>query len=85
MRLTVVFWDVVLGFEHLLDKLETWKATAERYPDPEHFRINVNLGWKKLNHYYELLDESPVYYASVAIHPAYRWDYFEHLWVDTPE
>ena len=56
-----------------------------RYPDPEHFRINVNLGWKKLNHYYELLDESPVYYASVALHPAYRWDYFEHLWADTPE
>jgi hypothetical protein len=78
-------WDVVFGFEHLLDKLETWKATAERYPDPEHFRINVNLAWKKLNHYYELLDESPAYYASVALHPAYRWDYFEHLWADMPE
>lgn len=78
-------WDVLFGFEHLLEKLETWKATAERYPDPEHFRININLGWLKLNEYYERLDESPVYYTAVALHPAYRWDYFEHLWADAPE
>ena len=73
-------WDVVFAYEHLLACFENWKATAERYPDPEHFKINMNLAWKKLNEYYEKLDETPVYYAAVALHPAYRWAYFENWW-----
>jgi hypothetical protein len=40
----------------------------------------MNLAWKKLNEYYEKLDETPVYYAAVALHPAYRWAYFENWW-----
>lgn len=26
-------------------------------PDPEHSKININLGWDKLNHDYAKLDE----------------------------
>jgi hypothetical protein len=45
-------WDVIQGFEFLLDKLESYKAMAEYLPDSEHFRININLGWQKLDKYY---------------------------------
>jgi hypothetical protein len=72
--------DVVFAYEHLLTRFEHWKAMAMRYPDAEHFKININLAWKKLNEYYEKLDETPVYYAAVALHPAYRWAYFENWW-----
>ncbi|KEY73851.1 hypothetical protein S7711_10131 [Stachybotrys chartarum IBT 7711] len=37
-------WDVASTYEFLMDRLEEWKATAENYPDPEHFKININLG-----------------------------------------
>jgi hypothetical protein len=48
-------WDVASTYEFLMDKLEEWKATAENYPDPEHFKININLGWDKLNDYSSVL------------------------------
>ncbi|RKK77084.1 hypothetical protein BFJ70_g17600 [Fusarium oxysporum] len=62
--------------------MEVYKAAAHRYPDPEHFKVNINLCWKKLDKYYSRLDETPVYYAAIALHPAYRWGYFEDVWAD---
>lgn len=78
-------WDVIQGFEFLLDKLESYKAMAEHFPDPEHFRININLGWQKLDKYYQLLSETHIYYAGLAHHPAYRWKWFDRKWVGNPE
>ncbi|KFA68036.1 hypothetical protein S40285_09016 [Stachybotrys chlorohalonatus IBT 40285] len=65
-------WDVIQGFEFLLEQLERFKDIAKDFPDPEYFRININLGWQKLNEYYEILSETPIYYARLALHPAYR-------------
>lgn len=78
-------WDVIQGFEFLLEQLERFKDIAKDFPDPEHFRININLGWQKLNKYYETLSETPMYYIGLALHPAYRWKWFERNWTDRPE
>jgi hypothetical protein len=75
-------WDISQAFEFLLTELENWKCIAERYTDPEHFNININLGWKKLDEYYSKLAETPVYYTSIVLHPQYRWSYFEQHWSD---
>ena len=68
------------AYEYLLHHLETFKAIADDFPDPTHFKIGVNMAWKKLNEYYVKLDETPVFYASLALCPAYRWDWFESRW-----
>ncbi|KAG7001232.1 3-ketosteroid 1-dehydrogenase helE [Fusarium oxysporum f. sp. conglutinans] len=65
--------------------LEDYKQLASEIPDAEHFRINVNLGWEKLNKYYSRLDETPIYYTALALHPAFRWGYFENEWKDNTE
>jgi hypothetical protein len=78
-------WDIMLGYEYLLSKMEIYKATAHRYPEPVHFQVNINLCWKKLDEYYSRLDETPVYYAAIALHPAYRWGYLEDGWADRPD
>ncbi|KAH7461835.1 hypothetical protein FOMA001_g18917 [Fusarium oxysporum f. sp. matthiolae] len=72
----------VSGFEFLLEVLEDYKQLASEIPDAEHFRININLGWEKLNKYYSRLDETPIYYTALALHPAFRWGYFENEWKD---
>ncbi|KAJ3454092.1 hypothetical protein MRS44_017986 [Fusarium solani] len=77
-------WDVIVGYEFLLAELEKAKAMVNQYPEPEHFKVNINLGWKKLDEYYNKLDETPIYYASLALHPAYRWGYFEMVWSGRP-
>lgn len=78
-------WDVIQGFEFLLEQLERFKDIAKDFPDPEHFRVNINLGWQKLNEYYAMLGETPIYYTGLALHPAYRWKWFERNWADRPE
>ncbi|KAM3537964.1 hypothetical protein ARSEF1564_009127 [Beauveria bassiana] len=78
-------WEVIQGFEFLLEALEGYKQLAYGIPDPEHFRINVNLGWEKLNKYYRLLDDTPIYCTALALHPAFRWGYFETEWQDRPD
>jgi hypothetical protein len=75
-------WDVASTYEFLMERLEEWKAVAGNYPDSEHFRVNINLGWCKLNDYYTKLDETPAYYASAILNPVSRWAYFENTWTD---
>ncbi|KAG6989601.1 hypothetical protein FocnCong_v021165 [Fusarium oxysporum f. sp. conglutinans] len=77
-------WDVVLGYELLLNTLEEYKQLAADSPDPEHFRIGINLAWDKLDEYYRRLDETPIYYTAMALHPAYRWDWFDETWAHKP-
>ncbi|CAG9954025.1 unnamed protein product [Clonostachys rosea f. rosea IK726] len=72
--------DVLEAFEFLLGKLEDAKSHVERHPEPEQFVFNINLGWKKLDKYYNTLRDSPVYYAAAALHPSLRWDYFDEVW-----
>ncbi|EJP61382.1 transposase-like protein [Beauveria bassiana ARSEF 2860] len=78
-------WEVVQGFEFLQEVLEKYKQLACGIPNSEHLRININLGWEKLNKYYSLLDETPIYCTALALHPAFRWGYFENEWKDHPD
>ncbi|KAM0670859.1 hypothetical protein ACQRIU_001254 [Beauveria bassiana] len=64
----------------LLGKLEDAKSRIETHPEPEQFGININLGWMKLDKYYNTLRDSPVYYAAAALHPGLRWTYFDEIW-----
>jgi hypothetical protein len=32
-----------------------------------------------------LLNETPIYYTALALHPAYRWDWFTNAWNDKPD
>jgi hAT family C-terminal dimerisation region len=54
-------------------------------PDGHHLSVNINLGWLKLNEYYERLNDSPLIYGAAALHPAYRWALFDDLWGDDEE
>ncbi|RKK10725.1 hypothetical protein BFJ65_g14720 [Fusarium oxysporum f. sp. cepae] len=68
----------------VLNTLEEYKQLAADFPDPEHFRIGINLAWDKLDEYYQRLDETPIYYTAMALHPAYRWDWFDETWAHKP-
>jgi hypothetical protein len=46
--------------------------------------IGVNLGWKKLDEYYQKTNQSPVYVAAVVLHPGLKWKWLEKAWRDRP-
>ncbi|KAM3547921.1 hypothetical protein ARSEF4850_009723, partial [Beauveria asiatica] len=71
--------DVLEAFEFLLSKLEDAKSQIETHSEPEHVGININLGWMKLDKYYNTLRDTPVYYAAAALHPGLRWTYFDDI------
>ncbi|KAF4314536.1 HAT domain-containing protein [Botryosphaeria dothidea] len=50
------------------------KSDVAALPDGNYLRVSVNLAWSKLDDYYKLLDDSPVYVAAIMLHPAYGWD-----------
>jgi hypothetical protein len=78
-------WNVLLGFELLLGKLEEFTQLTTKFPNAKQFRIGVNLAWEKLDKYYRLLNETPIYYTALALHPAYRWNWFDEIWREKPE
>lgn len=78
-------WDVILGFERVLGLLEQAKQNAAGFSHPEEFTIGIKLAWEKLDKYYCKLDETPIYYTALALHPGYSWDWFEEAWREKPE
>lgn len=47
-------------------------------------RAQIIEGWKKLDHYYELTDQSTVYVTALILHPAFTWEYLESIWRSKP-
>lgn len=43
-------------------------------------RTCVNLGWKKLDDYYNLSDDTSAYRAAVLIHPEHKLEWFQNHW-----
>ena len=84
---------MLLTFEKLLSHFESLRV---RYPIAEtvssvdhslltsqhHFTTSINLGWQKLNKYYNKLDKTPVYVAAVVLHPRIKWRYLEKRWTN---
>ncbi|KAK5996238.1 Putative AC transposase-like protein [Cladobotryum mycophilum] len=75
-----VIWEVLPAFEFLLATLEKAKTDSFHLPFENRWRISVNSAWVVLDKYYRRLDETPVYYAAVSLHPKYRFKYFEEWW-----
>ena len=45
----------------------------------EHFNTGINTAWLKLEKYFKLVNRSPLYTAAIALHPAWRLEYFDGL------
>ncbi|RYO79483.1 hypothetical protein DL762_008141 [Monosporascus cannonballus] len=78
-------WDVIPTFEFLLERLEEYKDRESELLDGQYLGVNINLAWKKLDEYYTKVEETPIYVTALALHPAYRWLWFERSWSDHPE
>jgi hypothetical protein len=59
--------------EWFLAKFEDLK----REPLSQYLVVYKNLGWKKLNKYYELSDASPAYRISVFLHLSHKMAWFD--------
>ncbi|EXU95020.1 hAT family dimerization domain protein [Metarhizium robertsii] len=74
-------WEVLPCYEFLLAHFERLAELYKHDPD-EDLRLNIQLGWQKLDEYYKKLDNTEVYVAAVALHPKYRLAKIKQMWSD---
>ncbi|KAM0664442.1 hypothetical protein ACQRIU_007024 [Beauveria bassiana] len=79
-------WQVLYAMDFLLTKLESVKEEIDIVNAdsdgalPSYYSAGVLAAWSKINTYYELTDQSPIYRMAIALHPAYQFDYFREKW-----
>ena len=70
------------AIDWLLHKLEELRTTYCHLPST-YFKASIKLGWKKLDKYYKLSDNTTAYRAAIALYPKYKISWFEEKWSDT--
>jgi hypothetical protein len=74
-------WQNLSAIDYLMSHMERQKALLIHQEDT-HFKACVNLGWKKLNKYYELSDLTYAYRASIYLNPSLKNEWFVKHWSD---
>jgi hypothetical protein len=59
------------------DICEHWSPAKDRY-----LHNSLQLGWEKLDKYYQLTDDSSAYVAAIALHPRFKWRWIQKKWAD---
>ena len=72
-------WQSLPAIDYLMTKLEALKTSHMHLPNT-HFKAAINFGWKKLDKYYQLSDNTPAYRAAIVIHPAKKMAWLEAKW-----
>jgi hypothetical protein len=57
----------------------------EMLESQKHFSTNINLGWQKMDNYFNKTDATPIYRAAVVLHPRLKWRWFEKYWAKKPQ
>ena len=60
--------------------LAQFESCQSQYKDDTIFGPMFRSGWKKMNKYYNLFDKTPVYAASLVLHPSRKWRHIEKHW-----
>lgn len=80
-------WEVLPIMDFLFKKLK--KQADEVLASPQlftdHYTHCINHGFSKLQDYYTKADDSRLYAAAVALHPCYRYNYFDSQWAPTTD
>lgn len=78
-----VFEQLLAAFERKLRQFDNVDHHQTGAPE-DHLPTNLRAAWLKLNHYYRLLDASPIYYAACCLHPFYK-RYCRRAWRKRPD
>jgi hypothetical protein len=72
-------WEVLPAMEVLINHLEA-ASKIHTHRKSKHLHICINNAWIKLREYYQLLDDSPIYAASLVLNPAIKERHFDRNW-----
>ena len=64
--------------------LQLFEAGKKEFADNEVILSSINASWAKIDKYYNLIEETPIYAAAVVLNPLFKWEYFEKVWAEYP-
>jgi len=70
-------WETLPAIEILLRHMEKKKEQHRSHP---YLATCTNLAWAKLEKYYKIMDNTPIYGAALFLHPNHRFKYFKQKW-----
>jgi len=75
-------WEVLPGFDYLFNALQRAQDEVNKNRElfSDYYASCLDVGFTKLQQYYNLTDHSRLYRAAVALHPAKRFAWFEQQW-----
>jgi hypothetical protein len=79
-----VIWEILPAMEVLINRLED-ASEKYTYKKSKFIHASINNAWLKLRQYYRLLDDSPIYAASLVLNPSIKERYFENKWTGGQE
>lgn len=68
---------VLPAMDFVLKQFEDGKCEFADHPTLSKM---FNSGWSKLEKYYQLSEDTPVYVAALILHPRYKWQYLDRNW-----
>lgn len=63
--------------DFILSKFEAGKAEFANHPQLSKM---FNSGWSKLDKYYQLTEDTPIYIAALVLNPRHKWSYIQRNW-----
>lgn len=80
-----VLTDWFTTMHHLFTEIYNWKLEAEEILNDMYLTTSLTSAWNKVEKYYKLADETPVYYAAVVLDPRLKMHYFRSIWTTAEE
>ncbi|KAG5934147.1 hypothetical protein E4U60_004046 [Claviceps pazoutovae] len=65
---------VVPAYERLRERLEQTKVEVVVRPELSYYASHINAAWTVASEYFAKLDETPLFYAAMVLHPGIQWD-----------
>ena len=72
--------DWFLSLHLLLDKINRWKNEAVEVDGDERLAAAFTSPWNKVEKYYKLVDQTPIYYAAILLNPTLKLQRLQQLW-----
>lgn len=68
--------------EHVITLKSDYQHGKEADADEitKHILTSFDNCWGKLDEYYKAIDETPVYVATIVLHPGLRWKFLKERW-----
>jgi hypothetical protein len=72
--------DYFLTLHYLLNSVDAWQQEARDELNDSLLQQSLRASWLKLEKYYKLTDNTPVYYAAIILNPTLKQRWFFQAW-----